>query len=112
VKGLALGNTIAYTFAALVAAAILRRRVGGLNGAVIVRGLGLVAVASGATGAAAYAVSHAVGHAVSTSAVPGQLLQVGAAVGTGLVVFLAVARLLRIEDLEVLKGLLPARFRR
>ena len=76
------------------------------------RGLGLVAVASGATGAAAYVVSRVVGHAVSVNAVPGQVLQVGAAVGAGLVVFLAVARMLRIEDLEVLRGLLPARFRR
>ena len=70
VKGLALGNTIAYTFAALVAAGILRRRMGGLDGTTIVRGLGLVAVASAATGAAAYVVSHVVGHSVSVNAVP------------------------------------------
>ena len=40
VEGLALGHATAYTFAAATAALILRRRVGGLEGRRLVRGLG------------------------------------------------------------------------
>jgi putative peptidoglycan lipid II flippase len=112
VKGLALGNTIAYTFASIVAAAVLRRRLGGLDGRTIGRGFGLIVAASALTAGVAYVVSRSIGHVVSTTALPGQILQVSGAVGAGLAVFLVAAWLLRIEDLEVLRGLLPARFRR
>jgi putative peptidoglycan lipid II flippase len=112
VKGLALGHGVAYTFASIVSLLLIRRRLGGLDGRVIGRGLVRITVAAGATAGVAYAVSRAVGHAVSTVAPAGEALQVTAAVGAGVATFLAAAWLLRLEDLEVLKGLLPARFRR
>ena len=76
------------------------------------RGLGQVLLASGATAGAAYGVSRVIGHAVSTATIPGQAVQVAGAVGAGVAVFLAAAWILRIEDLAVLRGLLPGRSRR
>ena len=112
VRGLALGNTVAYTFASIWSVAILRRRLGGLEGRTIGRGIGQILVASGATAGVAYAVSRVIGHTVSTSSIPGQAAQVVGAVGAGVAVFLAAAWLLRIEDLAVLRTLLPGRTRR
>jgi putative peptidoglycan lipid II flippase len=112
VKGLALGHATAYTFAAVVSVIILRRRMGGIEGATIVRGLGKIVVAAGATAGVAYLVSTAIGHAVSTSSIAGQMVQVLGSVTAGLAVFLVAAWALRIEDLQLLKGLLPSRMRR
>jgi putative peptidoglycan lipid II flippase len=109
VEGLALGHATAYTFAAVVAVVILRRRLGGLEGRTIGRGLARIFVAAGATAGVAFAVSRGLERVVSTASLTGQVLEVAGAVGAGVVVFVGAAKLLRIEDLELLRGLLPGR---
>src|SRR5439155_10426268 len=49
VEGLALGHATAYTFAAVVSVVIIRRRLGGMEGRSVTRGLTQVVVAAGAT---------------------------------------------------------------
>ena len=112
VKGLALGNTVAYTFASVVSIAIIRRRLGGVEGAAIVRGLAQVLVASGVTAGIAFAISKLMEHAVSTATLAGQAAQVVVSVGAGIVTFVAVASAMHMSELQVLKGLIPERYRR
>jgi putative peptidoglycan lipid II flippase len=112
VRGLALGHATAYTFAAVVAAVAIRRRLGGLEGRVVLAGLGKVLVGAAATCAAAYLTARALAGPLDIDTLAGQALQVLGAVAAGLAAFLALAVLLRMEDLQLLRGYLGARFRR
>ncbi|MBA3552417.1 MAG: murein biosynthesis integral membrane protein MurJ [Actinobacteria bacterium] len=112
VPGLALAHAIAYTAAALVAGAILRRRLGGLEGRRLMASLARVAFAGCATGAAAYLASRWVESALGAEGLGAQLLQVGAALGAGGAAFLGTSALLRIEELSVVRRLVGARFAR
>jgi putative peptidoglycan lipid II flippase len=112
VKGLALGNTVAYTFASIVAVVLIRQRLGGLEGRKVVRGLTQIGVAAGITGGVAFLVSTAVGQVISPTSTVGQAAQVICAVGAGVATFLGLAAAMHMEDLAVLKGLVPGRGRR
>jgi putative peptidoglycan lipid II flippase len=112
VQGLALGFAISYTFAAAVSAAIMRRRLDGLEGRRVMAGLSKALVAGGATAGAAWLSARLIGDAVGTSGLGGQSVQVLGSVAIGLLVFLAAALVLRMEELELLKGFLVGRLRR
>ncbi|HEX2030653.1 MAG TPA: murein biosynthesis integral membrane protein MurJ, partial [Actinomycetota bacterium] len=112
VRGLALGHAIAYTFAAVVAGVILRRRLGGLEGRRLGSGLGRIGVAAAATGAAAWGAARAVGAAVGVETLAGQLAQVASGVSAGLIVFVGAAVLFRMEELDLIGRTVLARFRR
>jgi putative peptidoglycan lipid II flippase len=112
VEGLALGHATAYTFAAITAALVISRRVGGLDWRALGAGLGQILVAGIATGGAAFAVSKGVGSAVGTSTFGPQILQVAGGVAAGLAAFLLVASALRISELAMVRGLIAARLPR
>src|SRR5207249_1565605 len=76
VKGLALGSSTAYTFATIVAVLIIRKRLGGLEGGYVIRGLTQVAVASAITAGVAFAALKLVETVVSTGTAAGQLAEV------------------------------------
>jgi putative peptidoglycan lipid II flippase len=112
VPGLALGHAVAYTFAAVTAAVILRRRVGGLEGRNLARGMLRILVAAAATGGAAWLAARAVMSGELTETLLQQITQVGVGVVAGLVTFVLAALLLRIEEFDLVKSLLLGRFRR
>jgi len=112
VRGLALGHAAAYTFAAVAAAVAMRRRLGGLEGRLIMAGLGKVLLAGAATGVVAYLTAKGLVEALNTATLAGETLQVLGAVAAGLAVFLGLAILLKVEDLQLLRGFVGARFRR
>ena len=112
VEGLALGYAAAYTFGSIVLAVLMRRRLGGLDGRNILPGLGKVLVAGLATAGAAYGASVVLGHLVGTATLLEQAVQVTGSVVVGLLVFGAMALLLRIEDLRQVVGMIAGRFRR
>ena len=112
VEGLALGHATAYTFAAIVAAVILRRRLGGLEGRRLLPALGRIMVGGVATGAAAYLVARWLGDAFGTATLGPQLLQVGGGLIAGLLTFLAVAAALRMQELTLIAEMARARIRR
>ncbi len=112
VKGLALGHATAYTFGALVLVLLIRRRLGGLDGRNVAAGLGKVVVAGAATAGAAFGASKLLGRAIGTATIPEQSVQVLGSVVVGLLVFLAMALLLRMEDLRQVIGTVTGRFRR
>jgi putative peptidoglycan lipid II flippase len=111
VRGLALGHAIAYTFAALVAAAVLRRRVGGLEGRSLLRGLiGVVLLAAG-TAAGAWALARLVAETVGTETLANQAIQVGAGVLGGLIILIGAALLFRVKEFELVKRIVLGRRR-
>ena len=111
VPGLAIGHAIAYTFAATTAAIILARRLGGLEGAALARGMGKTVVAAAATGGAAWLVASLVARAIDPSSLAGQVTQAGLGVVAGLVTFATAALVLRIEEFDLVKRMVRARFR-
>jgi putative peptidoglycan lipid II flippase len=112
VKGLALGHATAYTFGAIVLALLIRRRIGGLAGRQVIGGLGKVAVAGVVSAAAAYGISQLFGHTLGTETLLEQAVQVLGSVVVGLLVFVAMALLLRIEDLRQVVAMVAGRVRR
>ena len=112
VPGLALGHAIAYTFAAVTAGIVLRRRIGGLEGGSLARGMSKIVVAAAATGGAAWVGAHVLAGSVSPQTFGGQLTQVGVGVGLGLVTFVLAALALRIEEFDLVKRTLLSRSRR
>ena len=111
VKGLALGHATAYTFAAIASGLILRGRLHGIDGRRILRSATRILVASIATGLAAWGTSLVSARLAGTSALAGQVLQVSTSLVVGVLVFVAVASALRVEELSMLRRLVPGRFR-
>jgi putative peptidoglycan lipid II flippase len=112
VRGLALGHALAYTFAAVVAAVVIRRRMGGLEGRRLAGGMLRIGAAATATGGAAWAAATAVGAAIGTTGVLHQLVQVAAGVLAGLTIFLVGVVLLKVEEFDLVKRFILARVRR
>ena len=111
VRGLALGHAAAYTFAAILAGAVLRRRLGGLEGRQLARGVVPVVLSAAATAAAAWGVSRLVSNSLGAETLPEQVIQVGAGVMAGLIIFVGAALLFRVKEFELVKRTILGRRR-
>ncbi|MDH6116166.1 putative peptidoglycan lipid II flippase [Kitasatospora sp. GAS204B] len=101
VTGMAAAYSVSYAIGVLVTAVWLRRRLAGrLDGKRLTRTYGKLTVAAGAAGAAGWAAAHA-----GSVALWGPVLELVAGGGVMLVLFLALARVLRIGELRILPGL-------
>jgi putative peptidoglycan lipid II flippase len=109
VEGLALGHATAYTFAAVTAAIILRRRLGGLEGRTLGPALAQIALAGMACGVTAFAVSEWMARVAGVSAIGTQVLQVVAGMTAGAAAFVAVASFFRLQELTLIRGLFRGR---
>jgi putative peptidoglycan lipid II flippase len=109
VEGLALGHATAYTFAALTAAALLRRRVGGLDGKRLSIALAQIAVGGVVAAGAAFAVSQWAARGLGTTSLVAGTVQVGGGIAAGLITFVAVARAFRLDELRLIGELLHSR---
>jgi putative peptidoglycan lipid II flippase len=112
VRGLALGHSLAYLFAATAAALLLRRKLEGLEGRALASGLGRILAAAALTGAAAWGAARLMSGALATDTLGGQIAQVGAGVVGGLIIFIGAALLFRIEEFELVRRTVAARRRR
>jgi putative peptidoglycan lipid II flippase len=112
VRGLALGHAMAYTFAATVAFLVLRRRLGGIEGRDLARGMAKVLAAAALTGAAAWAGSRLIFETLGADTLIEQIVQVGVGVLAGLILFIGAAVLFRMEEFQLVKRTLLARMRR
>ncbi len=110
VPGLALGHAASYLLAAVIGGAILRRKLGGIDGRRVAVSHAKILGASAATGAVAWAASRAVADAVDTTALSGQMLEVAAGVASGIAVYAGLAVLLRMEESRPLVRTVLARF--
>ena len=110
VQGLALAHSLCYVCGALLAGILLRRRAGRLDFARTFASLGRATVASVV---AAGAMALAVGAVNSAMGPSGEraLVQLLAGAVAGGIAFLGAAKALRIEELDMLRNLLPGRSR-
>jgi putative peptidoglycan lipid II flippase len=111
VRGLALGHATAYTFAAITAGVLLRRRLGGIEGRLLARGLAKILAGAVVTAAAAWGVATLLERSIGVETLGKQVIQVGTSVLAGLIIFLGVALLLRMEELELVRRTITARLR-
>ncbi len=111
VQGLALGHASTYVFSTIVSFVILRRRLGRLDGARLAASIGRIAIATAASAAAAWGASTLL-EGVTGAGTTGLVIRVGAAVIAGVLAFLAAALMLRIEEVDVLRRQLTARWAR
>jgi putative peptidoglycan lipid II flippase len=112
VQGLALGHASTYVFSTVVSIVILRRRLRRLDGTRIAASVARIAAGAVAAAVAAWSVAKLLQGATGATAVGALALQVGAAVVAGVLAFLGVALMLRIEEVDVLRKQLTARWRR
>jgi len=112
VRGLALGHATAYAAGSAALLLLIRRRIGGVEGARVLGSVGRTIVAGTLTAVAAWLVARWLGEAVGTATVGRQAVQVAGAVGAGLVVFVATAIVLRIEEVDMVRRHLVSRWRR
>jgi putative peptidoglycan lipid II flippase len=105
IEALGLGTAVSYVIGAVLGHRLLRGRVGLLGFASVGRLLARVGLASAAAGAGAYLVGSAVNHALDGGRA-GALGALVAGVGTGLLLLLIGARLLRISELRSLTSLI------
>jgi putative peptidoglycan lipid II flippase len=112
VRGLALGHATGYAFASITALVVIRRRLGGIEGRQVLVGIGRTLIAAAATGLTAWGVATALGDALGTATLGAQLLQVLAAVVAGLLVFVVMALILRIGEVDMVRQQLTSRWRR
>jgi putative peptidoglycan lipid II flippase len=109
VRGLALGHATAYTFGSIALLALIRRRLGGVDGRRILSGLSRTFLAAGITAGVAWVASRAIGGWVGTDTLGGQAAQVLGAVAAGILAFVAAALMLRVDEADVVRRQLAAR---
>jgi putative peptidoglycan lipid II flippase len=112
VPGLALGHAVAYVFASVVMLVVMRRRLGGIDGRRIVASLWRVLAAGLLTAATAWVVAEGFERWLGTASLGAQAAQVCSAVAAGLLVFVASAAALRIEEVDMVRRQMSARWRR
>jgi putative peptidoglycan lipid II flippase len=109
-RGMALAHATSYAVGASVLLLLLRRRLGQIGAARILRTSAKAAAAAVASGVAALGVVEAWEVGAVTS-VPVQAAQVGAAIVVGVLVFLVSALILRIGEVDDLRKAVVRRFR-
>jgi putative peptidoglycan lipid II flippase len=112
IKGLGLAHAIQYLTGAIVGGAILRRRLSGIDGRRLFSSHARIAIASAATGVTAWVVARALAETLDITRIGAQIVQVGTAVLAGLVLYVALARVLQIEESKPLLEIVGGRFRR
>jgi len=112
VPGLALAHAISYTFGTVAGGVLLRRRLGGLDGRRLALSHARIGSAAIATGGTSWVVARALASRVDLATTAGRLTQVGAAVAAGLAVYIALARILDMDEFRPLARMLGGRFGR
>ncbi len=112
VPGLALGHAASYLAGAAVLLALLRGRLGSVDGAhirsTVLRASGAAVVCAAAAWGAAWAVAEL----LPVERVSGRLIQVSAGIVAGMLAFVAGAFMLRVEEVDEVRRALMARFGR
>jgi putative peptidoglycan lipid II flippase len=109
--GLAVGNACSYAVGLAIFTAILRRRLDGLDGPVVVRTVSRITLAATVAALAAYAVSRLLQAGLGTG-LTGALAATAFGVATAGGVYLALASRMRIAELAALRALVRGRLTR
>lgn len=111
VGGLALGHAASYLVGALVLALIVRRRLGGLDGRRVASLVARLVPVATLCAAAALGVAVALERTIGVTSAGTRALQVGVAVGIGLLVFGVGALIFRIGEVDEVRRALTRRIR-
>jgi putative peptidoglycan lipid II flippase len=103
VQGLAVGHAIAYGFGMVAQGWVLNRRIGGLDGRRIATAATRIAAAAAAMGAVVWGASRLIERTLDTSALGGQLVAVGVPVIVGVVAYLGLCLLFKVEELAYVR---------
>jgi putative peptidoglycan lipid II flippase len=109
IPGMALGYSVSYLFGTVVLLAILHGRLRGLDGGRVLRTIGKAFVAAAISGGLAYGAVQLVDGTVAGTL--GELVTVAAGVAVGLLAFVITALIVRIEEVEDIRGVLARRVR-
>ena len=110
--GLALATSVAVTLHMLVLLELLRRRLGGINGRLIVKSFGKVAVSSAAAGAVAWVAFRLVGQYTDVTCSLGALIGVLGATVPAVLVYVGMIALLKVDEAAEIWRLVSAGLRR
>jgi putative peptidoglycan lipid II flippase len=111
VRGMAFGHATSYMAGTVILLVILRGRTGDLDGRRIVATLARVVPLAAISALAAYLVADALGAGDATASAAAQLVQVGAAVVTGVLVFAVLASIVGVREVRDIADALRRRFR-
>jgi putative peptidoglycan lipid II flippase len=111
VPALALGHAVSYAFATAVGLALLRPKLGSLDGRRVSGTIARAVPAAAVTAGIAWLVATGLGSTVDTQLVVGRLVQVGFAVAAGIGVYLLTALMLGMEEVDEVIGAVRRRFR-
>lgn len=111
-RGLALGYTASYVAGTLVLLWLARRRLGGVDGARLLRTFPRVLPGAAAAGLAAWGTATFVASIAGTLNASTRLVQVVAGVAAGVLVFLACALIFGVREVDEVRRALGGRFRR
>jgi putative peptidoglycan lipid II flippase len=110
-KGLAAGQGIAYTVGALMLARLMARRLGGIEGRRIASSALRTAVASAGMGVVVWGLATVLDSAMTDGVLVVRLAALSATAAAGAAAYLACARLVKVEELDYVRGLLLRRRR-
>lgn len=106
VEGLAAGQGIAYTVGIAILARLMSGRLGGLDGRRIAVSSARVAAATAGMGALVWVLTRLLESSMTGDTVIVQLVALGVPVVAGALAYLGLAHLLRVEELDYVRGLL------
>jgi putative peptidoglycan lipid II flippase len=109
VKGLAVGHAFAYIFGAGIQGVVLRARIGGIDGRRILRSVARIGAAAVGMGVVVWAASGATERLVAPEAFLQQTIGVVIPVVLGMVAYIVLARALKVEELDLARGLMRRR---
>lgn len=112
VEGLALGLTTSYTFATVVALAVLRRRLRRIEGRRLSASLARIVVAAALAALAAWLAARAGAAVAGTGVFVADLVQVTLGIVVGTAVYAGLSAALRVEEFAMVKRVLLTRFGR
>jgi putative peptidoglycan lipid II flippase len=108
-NGLALATSLAAAANLVILMVLLHRRLGGLDGRVLLKSVSRILLAASIMGGVCVLVSWGLPRFIDQTRLVGQLVLVAGAVAAGLAVYWVVARALGIEELSVVAGVLGQR---
>lgn len=109
VRGLAFGHALAYIFGVGIQGAVLRARIGGIDGRRIARSVARIGGAAAGMGVVVWAASAATERLVAPEAFLQQTIGVVIPVVLGVIAYFLLARALDVEELDLARGLLRRR---
>jgi putative peptidoglycan lipid II flippase len=109
VKGLALGHALGYLLGVVLQARLLRKRIGGLDGARVLTSIGKIALAATVMGVLVWSARVAIDRVWEAESLLGQGLGLAGPILVGIVSFLGLTVALRVEEVGLLRNIVTRR---